>query len=131
MRGHVQGPRDSRDRFKRRHVDLLNFAVNVFAFSARLVEGNLLDEEILRPILDRSADAGKAFREVWEIHVHSPNRTSAACTPWSLFDGATQSATCFTTATALSIATATPATSSICTSLAASPMAITFCIAMP
>src|SRR5688572_5104716 len=39
-------------------------------------------------------------------HSHNPYFRSAAWTPWSLFDGATQSATVLTSGWALSIATA-------------------------
>ena len=64
-------------------------------------------------------------------HSHSPYRRKAAWTPWSLLEGATQSATFFTREWALSMATPTPASWSMPTSLGASPIAITASIAMP
>lgn len=64
----VQGGGDSVDRLEGRHVDFLDFAIDVFAFAGRLVEGDFLHEKILGTLLDAAADAGKIAREIWKSH---------------------------------------------------------------
>lgn len=61
----------------------------------------------------------------------SPYLASAAWTPWSLLLGATHVATRLTRGWALSMATPTPATWSMPTSLGASPMAMTLRMCTP
>jgi hypothetical protein len=105
-----------------------------FCNIGRQAPGNRVQKSIQRAVKYRShigiispAVAAGNLRD----HGHSPYFRSAAWTPWSLFEGATQLAIRLTIGCALSIATPTPAALSIPISLAASPIAITFSMETP
>ena len=64
---HAESFGDTTDRVRRGEVDLFDKKVNVFTFAARFVERLFLDEEIGRPLLDLSTDAGRVGREIRKV----------------------------------------------------------------
>ncbi len=70
----AQGPGEAVEGLPRADAFLLDQGVRMIARAARLVQRQLLDEEILRPGLDHAADSGQIHREKGKRIVHKAVR---------------------------------------------------------